>query len=210
MKLSKKTLLNYFFELLIVAFGVFLGIEVSEYKSEKKIKENVSESLNLIVKELQDNSQILEKSIIYHKKIKSGFDSLRAEIPIEKAYLPYFSNSVFKHNSIPGWNGLGIPGFEDIAYESAKIGGIFQEMDIEKIRLISNAYKKLNSNKDLGQSLTNKLIGIDSNTKILDVIGILELLTSDVLMTEKYLKSELDNSIEKLNKSILISKHKVN
>ncbi len=199
MKIKKKAVLKYILELLIVAFGVFLGIEVSEYKSDKKMKENVIESLGLITKELQSNSLRLEESIIYHQNIKVGFDSIRKNISMENAYLPYFSNTIFRHNSIPNWNGLGIPGIEDIAFESAKIGGIFQELDIEKIKLISNAYKKLNSNTELGRSLTTKFIGIDSDTKILDIIGIFELLTNDVLMTEIYLKKELDETIEKLN-----------
>ncbi|MBQ0734830.1 hypothetical protein [Aquimarina celericrescens] len=198
MKIAKKSFLKYSLELLIVAFGVFLGIEVSEYKSEKKMRENVSESLNLITDELQSNSLALEKSINYHQSIKVGFDSIRKNISKENAYLPYFSNDVFKHNSIPNWNGLGIPRIEDIAFESAKIGGIFQELDIEKIKLISNAYKKLDTNTELGRGLTTKLIGIDSDTKVLDIMGIFELLTNDVLMTEIYLKQDLDKTIEKL------------
>jgi len=202
MKIAKKSILKYFLELLIVAFGVFLGIEVSEYKSDKKMKENINESLKLITKELQSNALRLEKSILYHQKIKVGFDSIRKNVSKENAYLPYFSNSVFRHNSIPSWNGLGIPGIEDIAFESAKISGIFQELDIEKTKLISNAYKKLDANTELGRSLTTKFIGIDSTTKILDIIGILELLTNDVLLTEKYLKKELDETIEKLKKAI--------
>ncbi|MCX7550144.1 hypothetical protein [Xanthomarina sp. F2636L] len=198
MRTLRKSFVKYFLELLIVAFGVFLGIEVSEYKSEKKMKENVTESLNLITKELQSNSLRLEKSINYHQNIKEGFDSIRKNISIESAYLPYFSNTVFRHNSIPNWNGLGVPGIEDIAFESAKIGGIFQELDIEKIKLISNAYKKLHANTELGRSLTTKLIGLDSDTKILDVIGIFELLTNDVLMTEKHLKKDMDKTINQL------------
>lgn len=112
--------------------------------------------------------------------------------------MPYFSNTVFRHNTIPNWNGLGIPRTEDIAFESAKIGGIFQELSIDQIKLVSNAYKKLNTNTELGRGLTTKLLGIDSETKIVDVIGIFELLTNDVLMSEIYLKKELDETIENL------------
>lgn len=197
-KIAKKSFIKYLLELLIVAFGVFLGIEVSEYRSEKKMRENVNESLKLITDELQSNASRLEKSIDYHQSIKVGFDSLRSNISKEDAYLPYFSNTVFRHNSIPNWNGLGIPAVEDIAFESAKIGGIFQELDIDRIQLISNAYKKLNINTEIGKDLTTKLIGIDSETKVVDIIGIFELLTNDVLLTEIYLKKDLDETIEKL------------
>lgn len=198
--MAKSSFLKYLLELMIVSFGVFLGIEVSEYKSDKKMRENVGESLNLIVEELKSNSLKLEESINYHQNIKAGFDSLRTNISREDAYLPYFSNTVFRHNTIPNWNGLGVPRIEDIAFESAKIGGIFQELSIDEIKLISNAYKKLNTNTELGRSLTAKLIGINSETKIVDVIGIFELLTNDVLMSERYLKKELDETIEKLKK----------
>lgn len=198
MKITKKSFLKYFLELLIVAFGVFLGIEVSEYKSEKKMRENVTESLTLIADELKSNSLRLEKSINYHQSIKTSFDSIRENISKENVHLPYFSNEIFKHNSIPNWNGLGISRTEDIAFESAKIAGVFQELDIERIKLISNAYKNLSVNTELGNSLTTKFMGIDSNTKILDIIGIFELLTNDVLMTEIYLKKNLEETIEKL------------
>lgn len=140
----------------------------------------------------------MEESISYHQVIKAGFDSIRSNISREDAYLPYFSNTVFRHNTIPNWNGLGIPRTEDIAFESAKIGRIFQELSIDQIKLVSNAYKKLNTNTELGRGLTTKLLGIDSETKIVDVIGIFELLTNDVLMSEIYLKKELDETIENL------------
>lgn len=52
MSIAKKSFLKYLLELLIVSFGVFLGIEVSEYKSDKKMRENVDQSLSLIVEEL--------------------------------------------------------------------------------------------------------------------------------------------------------------
>ncbi|RPD96198.1 hypothetical protein EGM88_10545 [Aureibaculum marinum] len=203
MKVTKKSILKYILELLMIAFGVFLGIEVSEYRADKNMRENVSESLELITKELESNLLTLEKSIRYHETIKKGFDSIINTISIDNAYLPYFSNKVFKHNSIPNWNGLGIPVVEDIAFESAKIGGIFQELDIEEIKLISNAYKKLHTNTELGRSLTTKFIGINSDTKILDIVGILELLTNDVLMTEKVLKDNLDKTILKLKDNTL-------
>jgi hypothetical protein len=201
MKISKKSFLKYLLELITVAFGVFLGIEVSEYKSEKKMRENVSVSINLIIDELQSNSLELEKSINYHQSIKLSFDSIRKNISRENAYLPYFSNNVFRHNAIPNWNGLGLPRIENVSYESAKIGGIFQELDIDKIKLISNAYKKLSTSTELGKGLTTRLIELNSDTKVLDVIGIFELLTNDVLMTETYLKNNLDQTIEKLKTS---------
>lgn len=196
----KRPILKYLIELTIVAFGVFLGMMVSEYKSNSKIKENTTKSRSFIVSELETNIQILNRNIHYHEEIKKGFDSLRTNLSEEIAYSTYFANHQFRAEQIPGWAGIGITRLENIAFESAKIGGIIQNMDIDEVKQISSAYQILDVNQRFGENITQKLMGMNSESKVLDMIAVLELLTNDYLYNEKLLVNELNKTVEKLKK----------
>lgn len=196
----KNPFFKYLIELTIVAFGVFLGMMVSEYKSNSKIKENTTKSRSFIVSELETNIQILTRNIHYHEKIKKGFDSLRTNLSEEIVYSTYFANHQFRAEQIPGWTGIGITRLENIAFESAKIGGIIQNMDIDEVKQISSAYQILDVNQEFGDRITQKLMAMSSESKILDMIVILELLTNDYLYNERRLLNELNKTVEKLKK----------
>lgn len=196
----KRPILKYLIELTIVAFGVFLGMMVSEYKTNSKIKSNTTKSINLIVNELENNIQILNKNIQYHEEIKKGFDSLRTILSDEIAYSTYFANQQFRVERIPGWTGIGIARLENIAFESAKIGGIIQYLDIDEVKQISSAYQILEVNQRFGDNITEKLMAMNSASKVLDMIAILELLTNDYLYNEKFLVNKLKKTVEKLKK----------
>lgn len=193
-----KRILKYLLEVIMVAFGVFLGIFVSEWRAEKEIQKDVKKSINLMLEELSSNSDNLGRTISYHELIRVNLDSTISNLTKEDFQKPYFSDRKFILMKIPGWTGIRLNNLENIAYESAKIGGIFQELDVETIQLISRAYNHQEFYKDISKSTLEKLIAIDSNTKNSDVIGIIQLLTSDVLDTERSLKNSLDNTIEQL------------
>jgi len=197
---NKRTFLKYFFDLIIVAFGVFLGMFVSEWWGQKKMDSNVEKSLNNILNEMKSNRENIENAIDYHEKLKTTCDTLFGQLTKAEVLLPYYSNTKFKHNKIKGWRGFGFAGMEDIAFESTKISGVIQELDLDLIQLISSTYKHQKSNLGFSESTVNKMVNMDSNTKTLDVIGIIELIIYDGLANEKSLKNHLDNSIEELSK----------
>lgn len=198
MRNFKIPFIKYLIELLIVAFGVFLGIMISSYQSQKKTEKNIEKSIGFIRQELKSNSQKLENSIAYHFQIRKSFDSIKTHFPNNLAMENYFSQNTFRHNKIPGWNGLGTARMDNIAFESAKISGIFQEMDIEEVQAISLAYSFFNSYTKFSEGLMEKLLAIDSNTKVVDVIMIFEVMGSDIIMTEERLKNQTDKIYSQL------------
>ncbi|UZR99277.1 hypothetical protein [Chondrinema litorale] len=197
----KKQLGKYALELITVAFGVFLGMYVSEWKAQQKVNKNVNKSLSYILEELETNKASLEKSYQYHQQISVSIDSLKSKLTEQDMFLPYISNDKFHHMSIEGWQGIVITNSEDIAFESSKITGTLQEADIELVHLISKTYKHLDFNAEFGKTILNKMISINSETKVIDVLGTLELLTSDFMNSEKVLLSELEKTIKQLKES---------
>lgn len=197
----KKQLGKYALELITVAFGVFLGMYVSEWNAQQKINKNVQKSLSYILEELETNKTSFEKSYQYHQQISVSIDSLKSKLTEQDMFLPYISNDKFHHMRIEGWQGIVITNSEDIAFESSKITGTLQEADIELVHLISKTYKHLDFNAEFGKTILNKMISINSETKVIDVLGTLELLTSDFMNSEKVLLSELEKTIKKLKES---------
>lgn len=194
----KKDLIKYLLEFLIVVFGVFLGMYVNESVAQNKINREVKKSLSYILDELEGNSQQLESTISYHEKVKTAFKAFKEEIPEEEFFKPYFSTIDYKFNKIEGWTGVHLPSYENIAFEGAKISGLTREFDIETVQRLSQIYKMLDFNAEFGKTTLDKMLDMNSESKVVDGLNIISLLTGDVLGSEIYLKKRLDDAIEEL------------
>ena len=194
----KKDLIKYLLEFLIVGFGVFLGMYVNESVAQNKIDREVKKSLSYILDELEGNSRQLEHTIAYHEKIKNAFQCFKANIPEEELLKPYFSTRDYKFNKIEGWTGVRLPSYENIAFEGAKISGLTSQFDIETVQSLSQIYKMLDFNGEFGRTTLDKMLEMDSESKVVDGLSIISLLTGDILGSEIYLKQRLDEAIKEL------------
>ncbi|MEO1215313.1 MAG: hypothetical protein AAFY45_17400 [Bacteroidota bacterium] len=194
----KKDLIKYLLEFLIVVFGVFLGMYVNERVAQNKIDREVKKSLSYILDELEGNSRQLEYTIAYHEKIKTAYQKFKTDIPEEELLSNYFANQKYKFNKIEGWDGVHLPSYENIAFEGAKISGLTREFDIETVQSLSQIYKMLEFNGEFGKTTLDKMLSMDSDSKVVDGLSIISLLTGDVLSSEIYLKKRLDVSIKEL------------
>ncbi|MEM9935712.1 MAG: hypothetical protein AAF824_18950 [Bacteroidota bacterium] len=87
---------------------------------------------------------------------------------------------------------------EDLAYEGAKASGTTQHMRIEIITVISGIYKHQQVVHDLSNSILTQLMNMDSETKTIDAMIMLQKLTTDVLENEASLLKGISASIEKI------------
>lgn len=191
-----KKMAKYSIEFVIVAFGVFLGLWVSEWTNERKTIVKKEKSIQYIKEEIESNKTSLLKTIEYHKLIKVGFDSLSKNLTLREKMVPYLESKSFNHNQINGWFGLRLPEFEDVAFEGAKISGIIQEYDFKLIQEMAKVYKTQAFISEFGKSILNNMIDANSSTKTIDVISILELLTRDFLFAEEELLQDYSQIIE--------------
>ena len=193
------TVMKYIFELLVVAFGVFLGIYVGEQKSQRKTDANVVNTLSQILAEFDLNAKRLEKAYTYHEKVAVELDSA-TELLNESDYeTRYYNNDKFKFQKLPSWKGLQTASLSNSVYESAKLSGVFQELNISTINLISSVYEHQKIYADYTKTTTDKFLNYGSNVKILDIISSLELLTKyDIMRMEKYVHKEISTAKKKL------------
>lgn len=78
---------------------------------------------------------------------------------------------------------------------------IINEFSIEQIQLMTRAYKMTEILDEFGSSIFQDLISMNATTTNQDVIGKLELLTTDVLGSEKRTKAGLEKFLEILNQT---------
>ena len=189
---------KYLFEILVVAFGVFLGIAVSEAVANNKQKRQTERSIVYIVKELRLNKEALETSISYHEKLKENFQQLTKDITEEELQEPYFKSRFAPFNKIEGWKGPSIPKMQNSMYEAAKTANIFQNLELEELQSVSKIYLRLNAFNEFLNIWWNRFLVIGADTKTMDVFINFNILFSDILQSEKNLKLELQNAIDQL------------
>ena len=198
MVLNIRTISKYFIEFLIVAFGVYLGVYAGEIQSEKRTNEKKEKSLAFIIEELENNKTKLDSAYAYHEAIKKEFYNLTKEIKETDYLTPYIGNTVFRHNEIKGWKGIGYANLNDTAFEAAKILGIIQEFDFETVQAISEVYNHQKEYADFANSLLQKILNFDSSTTVVDMMSVIDQMVSDLKNFEFTLKESISNLLAHL------------
>lgn len=196
-----KTIGKYLIELLVVAFGVLLGLYVSNWNEKKHIQQNADRTLKHIILELEANVEKLDIAYKYHDTICINVGEYSKNLEESDYLVPYYK-SEFKHFKIPGWRGTGIAGLEDIAFESAKINGVFQELDIELTQKISRAYRIKESYMKIAQAPLERFLNNNSEAKLLDIIGTIELICHDIKNQEKWSQDKINEILEEIKQGI--------
>jgi len=179
-----KDIIKYLIEALIVTFGVMLGLALTEHSSQKKIDKNTETALYQIIEELDDNILKFEKSIEYHLKMKIQIDSAYHTIKPEDLEKKYYSYNKFKFHKLNGWFGIQTVDYEDVIFESAKINGVFQELNIETLKTISQAYSQMHNYGDFKKTFWDKFLSIDSKTTVMDIFSLLNTMKGDMINFE--------------------------
>ena len=196
--LLKTVFIKYAIELLIVAFGVFLGTYLSEWKFNERNKQNAVKSLNYIIDELNKNRNVLQTSIAYHQSLKDEIEKVQDTLKDSEMLKPFLNDESFRLNTLKTFKGLNLPIFEMVSYDGAKISGVFQQLDIESVQLISFAYNRMILKQEFGKSITQRMVNIGTSTTVGDVFATLELLTYDYLLQEELLEKQIEMILSKL------------
>jgi hypothetical protein len=194
----KKNIIKYLIEFLIVAFGVFLGSYANEKQNDKKINKNKAKAIEIIISELENNKEKLENAIEYHRSFKVYFDSIVLNIPKETYKELYITSKTFRYSKAKEWKGFGFANFESTAFETAKMSGTLQNMNIQLLQEISNIYNLIKYLEDHEKKITDRMYEGDYNVKVFDVIMNVSLIIGDNFILEKNLEKKLEESIKKI------------
>lgn len=110
MKISKVDIIKYLLELLIVAFGVMLGLYVSELRTDQLKNAKKEKTLVYIKEEIRSNIDLLQHAITYHDTIKKNLRIRISSLDREDLSLGYFSSKKIPSYSDKRLARTGSPG----------------------------------------------------------------------------------------------------
>lgn len=193
---SKETIIAQLLQLLIVAFGVFFALIVNDWSASQNQRSLKEKTVELLISELEFNRTKLESSIEYHLNLKKELPLLAKELDQKRMLESILVSGGVRFNQLPSWNGPGLVGLETAVYDGAIISGVFSTLDIQKLQAISGVYSKQKEYIRLSESVINKLLSMNSETKNIDMIILLELLVNDMTLLEKSLVSRIQTTIQ--------------
>jgi len=189
---KKYEIQRYLLEFAIVVLGVFLAFFLSQRSMQRNLDLNTEITLKQIAEELEKNIELFNKAASYHNEISPHITTALEKIPENDYNLVYFTYNQFRHTEIPGWKGPGTINYQDFIYESAKISGVFKEMNIETIGIITQAYNHMEFYKKFHTYFWDYFLAINAGTRVFDMVYALSILRNDVLPIEKSISSQLN------------------
>ncbi|MBZ0200390.1 MAG: hypothetical protein K8H86_11020, partial [Ignavibacteriaceae bacterium] len=154
-----------------------------------------------ISNELEQNSNKLLYSIDYHKILEKSIDSIWANTPQKDLNKKLLENKGF--SQIPNWKGIGLSKLNTSSYNSALISNIFPGMQPDIVESVSKTYQDIEIYNSIREKILNRFYNIDSNTKYIDVLLIIEIIKGDVIDFENKLHKEITNLTKLLNKKFV-------
>ena len=130
-------------------------------------------------------------------QIDSAFQTMKPE-DLEKKY---YSNNKFIFHKLNGWFGIQTVDYEDVIFESAKINGVFQELNIETLKTISQAYSQMHNYSDFKKTFWDKFLSIDSKTTVMDIFYLLNTMKGDMINFEGHTLQVLKKTEIELEKT---------
>ena len=196
--ISKASILKYIFEILVVAFGVFLGIIVSENISKNKRKKELRTSIDLVLEELNFNRQSLKNSVAYHQILEKNYHKLFSNVTGNELDTPYLKSKYAPINKIENWKGPMIPNIETSMFQSIRTANILQDLDITAIQNISKTYSALENFNQFKNKWWDRFMSLNSETKTRDFMLNFDILFSDIVASETRMIQRIDHEVELL------------
>lgn len=192
--MKKAQFFQYTIELLIVMAGVFMGMLLSDWNSNRNQEKLRQAVLVNMVAEIEQNQAELKKAVEYHRTLMTMMDSLWQHTGKEALGKPFIDGHGFAQ--IPHWRGLGVKNLGNSVYEAALLSNIFPGMKPALLERISQTYKMISSYNAIGEKLLDRLLGITAETKYMDVLLTIEIIREDILGFEQVLLRECQQTID--------------
>ncbi|UII21556.1 hypothetical protein [Fulvivirga ligni] len=197
-KIKLTDVIKYLIEVMIVAFGVVLGLVLSQHYQQKRTDENTHKALMQIVSELDINIEKFEEAINYHRKISVQIDSTFRGLDDDALEGKYYAYKRTKFYELPEWTGIGVAKPDQVSYESAKVSGVFQEVNISTLRSITNAYSMMEVYEEFTKTYSTNILGLNSRTTVLDAMGMMNTMRNDMVFFEEQTLGALRKSKSEL------------
>lgn len=198
--MNKHKIWEYIIQIVIVIFGVFLGMMLNDWNNDQKDNNRQKVFLSHIAKELDGHKNQLDQVIPYHESITQVVDSVLSNSTKEELKKPFIWNDAW--GQIPKWQGLKLFPLRTPTYESAKFSEVLAGMDSELLESITGYYESVNSYNALCNGISGKILDINSQTEYVDALLLIMIIKGDVLGTEKGIRANTDSLTQKIERKL--------
>jgi hypothetical protein len=190
---------EYLIQAVFIFLSVFLGTMASNWNENYRESQRAKIFLKNLQKELKNNQEKLKKANVYHQSLKKVTDSLFVILKEKELYTPFFKSGGFQ--KIPHWKGLGTVAIEDDVYQSGVMSGIFENLPIETVSRISKVIIFQEEYTRFSRLISEKLLYISFDNKLIDFLLINSILGNDVARIEEQLAKSYEVLILELEKT---------
>lgn len=184
--MAKSKVWEYFIQIIIVIFGVFLGMLLTEWNADRKEENQRNAVLNQILNEIIDHKTKLDVNIPYHEVLTATTDSILRARTISDLKTPFLENGGWQ--GIPGWQGIKLFQLHTSGFESAKLSNTLSGMKGERLEAITTYYESVELYNNYVEKVTERIFNINVSTPTIDVLILIQILKGDILGMEKSLK----------------------
>ncbi len=192
--IKKSRVGEYLVELIIVLLGVWLGMLLSEWSSNERLKRDRKEALHGIKKELEINLRDARRLHETRKSFLRAFDSLRKDLTEEVMAENFFDRPMLER--LPDWKGIGDYNPRHSMFDAAKSGNVLIGMDLELLEEISQVYNDQNDIYSIRNLYLEKFLNFDSETKYREAVVLIAQVRQDLWGTQMMMIGEYEETIE--------------
>lgn len=185
---------DYFIQLLIVMIGVFLGMLVTEWRSEQKVAQDRITILKSIRAEIESNKNLIDSSFEKLNPLAKTLDSLN-KVLTDEILSERFYDKPFRVR-LPNWQGVGGERFSASMFETAKYSNVLPGMDVELLEQLSSTYSMQSLANDLRSDLLEKFLAVDSETPYSDVLRLMNRINQELGGVQYLLDIEYEKCLQ--------------
>ena len=130
----RTSIAKFFFEVVLIVLGVFLGLFVNELRIEQRERARAERVLEQISAELQFNQEQITRIFVHHVAVKDSLDAFLSRTSFQED--PVTMQELWK--VMPG--GFGVMGLQKQAWDLANRLGALEHMDYTTASRLSRTY----------------------------------------------------------------------
>lgn len=139
-------------QIIPVAIGVYLGLIVNDWNSNRQAQQRKAHSQELLIQEIQLNKAKIEEGLAYHLMLLDSLDGLMQK------ETPRFKDMNF-------WEGVRTPTLYNAAYQSATLSSSINTFNLPEIHSIVEVYSAQKKYDDMNLVAMQGLIQQDFNNE---------------------------------------------
>ena len=176
-----------------VLLGVYLAIAAGNCNEQRQLQQSLTKIEQAMLSEIATNRKFVEHSLQQHLDLRDTLQAYQTRLSIESA------RTISLYELMGGFNGIQIAPLRHAAYQTGLSSGMLQEMEVDRLMMISNLYISQEYYLGLGESYLNRAIAMPADVSAYEGGTFLSFLVNDAIPAEQnllYFMNEVETMLQ--------------